>query len=130
MDDVDAACAAVLEQHAYRHITLIGKSLGTLALGHRLATDQRMASARAMWLTPLLDDNRLQHWLEQIRQPSLFVIGTADPQYSRDGVVRAESATGGRTVVIDHANHSLEIEGDVWKSRASRCCSNKSRAWA
>jgi len=45
--------------------------------------------------------------------PALFVIGTADRQYKPDLLAQVESATGGETLVIPGADHSLEIPGDV-----------------
>jgi len=40
-------------------ITLIGKSLGTRAMGRLLTTDDHFTDARAIWFTPVLRSERL-----------------------------------------------------------------------
>ncbi len=111
--DVTAALEAGLAARAYEEITLVGKSIGTLAMGHLLASDARLRRARGIWLTPLLREERL---LDQIRRwggPSIFVAGTADPHYSPTHLEAAVAATRGRQVRIEGADHALEIAGSV-----------------
>ena len=48
-DDVAAACAAGLGQRPYSGVTLVGKSLGTLAMGYLLTEDARLSRARCVW---------------------------------------------------------------------------------
>jgi hypothetical protein len=48
-----------------------------------------------------------------IRHRALFVIGTSDPEYDQAKLAEVEQATGGESIVIDGADHSLEIGGDV-----------------
>jgi hypothetical protein len=113
--DVFAACGAALAQRAYEKITLIGKSLGTIAMGHLLA-DSRFQRATCIWLTPLLTVEWLCARIEQVRPRSLFVIGTADQFYKPDILKRLEQVTDGRTLVIEGVNHALEIPGNIPKS--------------
>ncbi len=113
MADVTAALEAGLAQRHYDEITLIGKSIGTRAMGRLLAGEARVRGARAVWLTPLLGDERL---LEEIRGwggRSLFVVGTADTHYDPARLEEAVAATRGRQVRIEGADHSLEIAGNV-----------------
>jgi len=114
--DVTAACQAALAQRPYQQIALIGKSLGTLAMGHLLTEDAELAQARAVWLTPLLRNSRLRTQIQHTHQRSLFVIGTADSHYDPAHLAEMQRATGGQVCVIDGADHSLEIEGDIWRS--------------
>ena len=114
--DVTAACRAALAQRAYRRITLIGKSIGTLAMGRLLTTDPALALADSVWLTPLLTHDELRKQMRQCRGRSLFVIGTADRFYNADYLAEVQSATGGEAVVVDGADHSLLVEGDVIRS--------------
>ena len=114
--DVGAACHAVLAQRAYRRITLIGKSIGTRAMGYLLTTDPALAQADAIWLTPLLTHDELRRQIRQCRGRSLFVIGTADRFYDANYLAELQAATGGDAVVIDGADHSLLVEGDVPQS--------------
>lgn len=117
--DVSAACQAALAQRPYQQLTLVGKSLGTLALGHVLTADARLSSARAVWLTPLLHSDSLRAQITQWGGPSLFVIGTADPYYDAARLAELQAATGGAAVVVEGADHSLELAGEVVQSLAA-----------
>ncbi len=114
--DVTAACDAALPQRAYAGVTLIGKSIGTRALGHLLSTDARLNHARAVWLTPLLRNAQLRTQMQGGKWSSLFVIGTADPHYDATLLAEVQEATGGDAVVIEGADHSLEIAGNLLAS--------------
>jgi pimeloyl-ACP methyl ester carboxylesterase len=78
--DTVAAYRALLERRPYQRLTLIGKSLGTLAMGELLTTARLEMPAQAIWLPPLWRDQELREQLRQVRAPSLFVIGTRDAQ--------------------------------------------------
>ena len=112
-DDVAAACEAGLGQLPYSRVTLVGKSLATLAMGYLLTEDARLSRARCVWLTPLLRDDRLRAQMRRARGHSLFVIGTADGHYDPAYLDDVRLASGGESVVIQGADHSLEIEGDI-----------------
>ena len=112
-DDVAAACGAGLGQRPYTRVTLVGKSLGTLAMGYLLTEYTRLPQGRCVWLTPLLRDDRLRAQMRRARGPSLFVIGTADGHYDPAYLDEVRLASGGESVVIQGADHSLEIEGDT-----------------
>jgi Alpha/beta hydrolase domain len=116
--DVFAACEAAFSQRAYEKITLIGKSMGTLAMA-QLLVDPRFQRATCVWLTPLLTVERLSSRIEQIHPRSLFIIGTADQFYKPDILERLEQSTGGRSLVLEGANHGLEIPGDIPRSLAA-----------
>ena len=47
---------------------------------------------------------------------AIMVIGTSDSQYDSDIIDRLNANTQLGGIVVDGANHSLEIEGDVTKS--------------
>ena len=113
--DVFAACNSVLSRHSYEKITLIGKSLGTIAMGHLLA-DSRFQKGTCVWETPLLTVEWLRARIEQIHPRSLFIVGTADKFYKPDILKYLELLTQGQSVVIEGANHGLEIPGDIPKS--------------
>jgi hypothetical protein len=112
-DDVAAACAAGLKQRSYSGVTLVGKSLGTLAMGYLLAEASRLSGARCVWLTPLLRDDWLRAQMRRARGHSLFVIGTADSHYDPAYLEEVQLASGGESMVVQGADHSLEIEGDT-----------------
>ena len=114
ISDASASCKVGLSQRQYQKITLIGKSIGTVAMGHMLTNDTMFDKAHAIWLTPVFRNETLRKQIQECRQKSLFVIGTADPNY--DPVFLAEVASKGESLVIDGADHSLEIEGDLTQS--------------
>lgn len=110
--DILAVCDAVLSQCSYETFTLVGKSLGTVAMGHLLA-DRRFQQAACIWLTPLLTVAQLCSQIETARPRSLFVIGTADHYYKPDMLKQLENITNGRALVLEGVDHSLEIQGDI-----------------
>jgi hypothetical protein len=117
-DDVDAAYEAGLVQRSYSGLSLIGKSLGTMAIAHLLARgsasqDPHLAEARCVWLTPLLRDEWIREQISRAVLRSLAIIGTADPQYEPDLLARCGLTIGAGSLEIPNANHSLEIERDV-----------------
>lgn len=114
--DVEAACQVALEQRPYQRLILIGKSLGTLAMGYLLSSDILLDDVRAVWLTPLLRVERLYAEMRQWEGPSLFVIGTEDPHYDPQRLADLQEATGGDTVVVVGGDHILDVRGDLWES--------------
>jgi predicted alpha/beta-hydrolase family hydrolase len=114
--DAAAACRAALAQRAYTKVTLVGKSLGTLAMGHLLTTEPALTHAECIWLTPLSWNDTLRSQIHQVKPRSLFVAGTSDPHYHSAFLAEVEAATAGEVVVIEAANHSIEIAGDVMAS--------------
>ena len=116
MADVRAACDAGLAQRSYSRITLVGKSLGTAAMGDLLRTDARMQGADCVWLTPLLRRERLRRQIIEAKPRSLFVVGTADGHYDSALLAEVERATKGQSVLVEGANHSLEIPDDLARS--------------
>ncbi|MFC1976001.1 alpha/beta family hydrolase [Chloroflexota bacterium] len=114
--DVTAAYQVGLAQRDYQQVTLIGKSLGTPAMGHLLTTQTLPAQINAIWLTPLVRFDSLRQQIKKFGGKSLFVIGTADPHYDTDCLAEVQQATGGQVVTIDEADHGLMIEGDIVRS--------------
>ncbi len=110
--DASAVGDAGLAQRPYEKVTLLGKSLGTLAVG-RLLGDRRFQGAACIWFTPMLTDEALVRQIEQVKPRSLFIMGTADPYYRPDVLKRLIAATGGHLTLIDGANHGLEVPGSI-----------------
>jgi predicted alpha/beta-hydrolase family hydrolase len=110
--DVLATYEVGLQQRRYEQVTLIGKSLGTLALGHVL-TAKRPQKAKCVWLTPLLGIDRLYDQIMASRQAGLFVIGTSDSHYHKNRLAEIEVVTQSKCVTIAGADHSLEIANNV-----------------
>lgn len=111
--DATAAYQAGLAHGPYARVALIGKSLGTVAMGHLLTLpDPPAVAMRAVWLTPLLNDHELREQIRAFAGPSLFVIGTADPHYDPAVLAELTAATNGEAVVIENADHGMNLPGD------------------
>lgn len=111
-DDVDAATKAVMDNR-YERVTVIAKSLGTLALGHLLASKRVPDEAKLVWLTPVLSDPGLRSHLEGTRAPSLVVIGTNDHFYDRQFIEQLRRNEAIETLEIEGADHMLETSRSV-----------------
>ena len=111
--DAVAAYRTGLAQRRYDALTLVGKSLGTLAMGHLLTAESPpVGTVRAVWLTPLLRQDDLRRQIGRYAGPSLFAIGTNDPHHDPAHLDEVRAATGGETVVVPGADHGLDIRGD------------------
>lgn len=114
--DVEAALKFVTNEEKQDVVCLAGKSLGTLALGHLLETRKELRDAKTIWLTPLIKNPDLMEQMLSYMKNAIMVIGTNDSQYDSSIIDRLNANTQLGGIVIDGANHSLEIEGEVIKS--------------
>jgi hypothetical protein len=114
--DAGAAVDAALAQGRYQRVTLVGKSIGTLAVGHILHSHASLPNLSCVWLTPLIKSPELRNRIQSVHHRALFVIGTADPQYSPALLEEVRLATSGEVLAVEGANHSLEIAGNIVKS--------------
>ena len=112
LEDTTAAWRAGLGQRNYERVVLIGKSLGTMAMGHLLTAADLPPNLGAVWLTPLLSEERLRQQIQQYGGPSLFVIGTADPHFEPVVLEKMQVATVGEAVIVKNADHGMDILGD------------------
>ncbi len=113
--DTIAAYETAWAQRNYVRVTLIGKSIGTRAIGHLLATEEPLPALRCVWLTPIRNET-LCALIKQRPHQALFVVGTADSPYVPEELAEAVQATAGRAMVIDGGDHGLEIKGLVVES--------------
>ena len=110
--DTTAVWHAGRDQRAYERIVLIGKSLGTRAMGHLLTLEDPPPNVGAVWLTPLLGEEQLRQQIQRYGGPSLFVIGTADSHFDPVALEKMQVATIGEAVVVRNADHGMDIPGD------------------
>jgi hypothetical protein len=116
ISDATAAYKVGRKQSEYKNITLIGKSLGTLALGHLLMTQPELHTANFIWLTPLFRNEAFRLQVMSLAHHALFVIGSSDPYYDKQILSGVETSTGGESLVFEDADHSLEIPGKPLES--------------
>ena len=114
--DTSAACQAFLSERPYQRVTFIGKSLGTATMVYMLNTLALPAMIQTIWLTPLLRRQELRNLICEARPRSLFIVGTADPHYDKHALLEVQMATRGDTLIIENADHSLEIANDIIQS--------------
>ncbi|MGB6068525.1 MAG: alpha/beta family hydrolase [Desulfomonilaceae bacterium] len=114
--DTIAAYEAALAERDYERVTLVGKSIGTRGMGHLLSTTDPLPSLQCVWLTPILRNEQLCAQIKQNPCSSLFVVGSADSHYDPVKLAEVQQATGGKAIVIENADHSLEIPGDIVES--------------
>ncbi|HUG14003.1 MAG TPA: alpha/beta family hydrolase [Thermomicrobiales bacterium] len=113
LTDAAAALRAGLGEGEYCQLILIGKSIGTRAMGHILTAEPVPPNTRAVWLTPLLRDTVLREHLRKITTPSLLVVGAADDHYDAACLQEIEDSRGHVALVVAGADHSLDIVGDA-----------------
>lgn len=110
--DVDAAFAMGLEQRDYDRLMLIGKSLGTRAMGHLLSRDVGL-DVWNVWLTPLINEPAIRDRIEGHPGRTFVAIGTDDFAWDAAYLEDLRTRGGVETVVIEGADHSMDIPGDI-----------------
>ena len=113
--DAQAALRAGRRQDDYRQLVLIGKSIGTLALASLAVSDLDLAAV-AVWLTPLLAQERLVTAAASSKLPGLFVASKTDPTFDAKGLEHIQKQATAEALLFEGANHSLEIPGDTLQS--------------
>ena len=111
-DDAAAAVRAGQTAGDYVETTLVGKSLGTLAMAELLLAGFVAPTTPSIWLTPLLNDIRVKAAIDRLETGGLFVIGTDDPHFD-PGVLDELRLSGHETLILEKAHHGLAIEGSA-----------------
>lgn len=113
--DARAAIEAGKERRDYQRLILVGKSIGTITLA-QLAHSGLDAGTILIWLTPLLRQSQLIQAALDYGGPSFFISGSADPSYDANAIKELNQAENIQTLVIEGADHSLEIPGNAFES--------------
>jgi hypothetical protein len=114
--DVTQIARVALMQRDYKHLTVIGKSLGTLAIPHFLQADLSLQPQTCVYLTPILNELVPIHDLIQTCPRNLFVIGTSDRYFDPELINQLISPNADNFMIIDGVNHSLEYPQDTFRS--------------
>lgn len=118
--DVGAAVTAAMRQRPeYRKVTVMGKSIGTLAIAVLLEHQILPFETRCVWLTPLIKREEVRDRLLLHPGPSFVAIGTEDPHYDPVWLAQWQGATGGTLTIVEGGDHSLAIAHDVPRSIAA-----------
>ncbi|MFC4356257.1 alpha/beta family hydrolase [Chryseomicrobium palamuruense] len=115
-EDVNEIVQSFLQEQSYDQVIWFSKSIGTIpmALGWKegFQTDTTVCG---IWLTPLLNEERVCESIQASRVPSLVIIGDQDFVYEQEKLDQLTSEHV-QSRVIPGANHGLEIEGNTMVS--------------
>ncbi|MHA2397235.1 MAG: hypothetical protein ACXAC0_11075 [Candidatus Thorarchaeota archaeon] len=101
IEDVEAALKVITDEENQEVVCLVGKSLGTLALGHLLETREDLRDAKTIWLTPLIKNPELLEQMLAYMKDAILVIGAKDPHYDSDIIDRLNATTQLGGIVIE-----------------------------
>ncbi len=113
--DVQAVIDSILHNHDYTDFTIVAKSIGTIALSHILKNPD-FHSAKAIWLTPLLQRNNVYLALLHNKNVALCIIGDQDPCYIPEKFEEIKKNARLQPSLIEGVNHSLEFTSDILHS--------------
>lgn len=106
---------AVVGNSDYERIVLLGKSIGTKALGG-LIEKKELSKAEMIWLTPLLQNQKLFERMRNGSNRSLVIGGTADESFSIKEASLLKDLNQYDVEIVDGGTHGLFIEGNVLES--------------
>jgi pimeloyl-ACP methyl ester carboxylesterase len=104
---------AVLDERAWDEVTFVAKSIGTMILGFVGPTLSLPPKVSALWLTPTFTLDFVRDGAIATGWRSLVVSGSADPWYDAERTQEVIEALDARHLLIDGAEHNLEVAGDV-----------------
>lgn len=107
IEDVMTSVQAGFAQRSYDEVTVVGKSLGTLAMAHLAQSGDMPSSWRSVWLTPLLRQDVVWESMQQRPSPTAVVIGTEDHHFDPERLSAFDGRDNITVVVVEGGNHSL-----------------------
>lgn len=110
--DVRVVIDQAINTNDYDTYYLVGKSLGTIAMSTELKRDV-FHSAKAIWLTPLLQRKDVSDAMITCKNKSICLIGDADPCYKEDLFKEVNENPLFTTWLISDVDHALQYREDV-----------------
>jgi len=111
--DMLAGLDAGLAQHNYVGIVLVGKSIGSISIALGLPAAQSRLPTCVAWLTPIFRESVVMDAAISCIGSSFFLCGNADSTFEPDQLeLIRKSNQGAVALVVNRADHSLEIDGD------------------
>jgi hypothetical protein len=104
--DVNSVLDHILIDQPYEDYTLIGKSLGTIALSS-IVNRMAFKNAKIVWLTPLLQLDYVMEMMLFSTQNGLCIIGDEDPCYISEKFEKLKEKENMHTLLIPGTEHSL-----------------------
>jgi pimeloyl-ACP methyl ester carboxylesterase len=115
--DANVAAALATASEEFELALLVGRSLGTWALARALsASTPPIDGVPTVWLAPLLDLPVVKAALRELDAPAFVVGGSSDEAFN---VAEAEALRdrGVEVVIVDGANHGLEVHDPPTSAR-------------
>lgn len=109
--DVGVVIDKVLDDKFYESFYLIGKSLGTIAMGSELKRNI-FKDAKAVWLTPLLQREDVFEAMVKGKNSGLCFIGDSDQHYNSERYEQLEKNKNIVSILFPNVNHGLQYESD------------------
>jgi len=116
LEDARSLIEAARKNGSYERLVLVGKSIGTLTLAALFDQARELSATPAIWLTPLFHQPAVLKSALHTRGRALFIDGSADPSYDAEAMQQVELLDTAQVVLIQEADHSLEIAGDLLRS--------------
>ena len=104
--DVNSVLDQILIDQPYETYTLIGKSLGTIALSS-IVDRISLKNANVIWLTPLLQLDYVMDKMLSSSQNGLCIIGDEDPCFISDKFEKLNEKENMQTLLLPGTEHSL-----------------------
>ncbi|MBT2693769.1 alpha/beta hydrolase [Bacillus sp. ISL-55] len=105
-EDVNSVLDHTLKYQSYADYTLIGKSLGTIALSS-IVDRISLKNAKIVWLTPLLQLDYVLDKMLSSSQNGLCIIGDEDPCFISEKFEKLNEKENMQTLLIPGTEHSL-----------------------
>jgi hypothetical protein len=112
-DGVGGRIQEIIDERDWSEVTFVAKSVGTMilgAVGARLSVPGRVD---ALWLTPCFPLDYVRDGAVATGWRSMIVSGAADHWYDAARTTAVADALGADHLLIEGAEHNLEVEGDV-----------------
>lgn len=115
LSDCKKVIDTVLESSGYDSYYLVAKSIGTIPMSTELERPA-FKDARAIWLTPLLNEQAVHGSMMNSRQKAICFIGDQDHHYNQERFNELNNNKNLQLHLIPGANHSLEQDFRVLES--------------
>ena len=112
-DGVGQQIQEIVRERDWSEVTFVAKSVGTMILGAIGAGLAVPGTVNALWLTPCFPLDYVRDGAIATGWRSLIVSGSADDWYTAERTNEVADALGADHLLIDGADHNLEISGDV-----------------
>jgi hypothetical protein len=112
-DGIRQEIQEIISERDWSQVTFVAKSVGTMILGAIGASLSVPGTVNALWLTPAFPLDYVRDGAVATGWRSLIVSGSADHWYDAARTTEVAEALGADHLLIDGAEHNLEIAGDV-----------------